>query len=210
MKKLSTDNAFFDFMGRIGDLVVLNVLFLLTSVPVVTIGMSATALYQVLFRRMRGECVYPAREYLEACRKEWKGATKLWIFFLLTGLLLLFDIFYAENLSGILDAAVGCVMTVWYTVLCYAFPLQARFENSGKDVLKNALLLAVKYFPYTLLIAALNAIPVICILMGAFPTMMAMPVYCFIGFGLTARINGFFFNKVFQMMIKCESIDNED
>lgn len=210
MKNLSTDNAFFDFMGRIGDIVILNVLFLLTSIPIVTVGMSATALYQVLFRRMRGECVYPAREYMEACRKEWKGATKIWLFFLLTGALLLFDIFYAENLPDILAGAIGCITTVWYAVLCYVFPLQARFENNMKDVLKNALLLAVKYIPYTLIIAILNAIPFICILMGVFPTMMAMPLYCFIGFGLTARINVIFLDRIFKAAMNDGGRNNED
>lgn len=195
-------------MGGLGDIAALNIVFLITSVPVVTIGTTLTALYQIIFRRMRGDCVYPVREYLKACKKEWKNATKLWIFFLFTGLLLLFDILYAKNLPDILATAITCMILIWYVVLCYVFPLQARFENSMKDVLKNALLLAIKYFPYTLIVAALNAIPVICIFSGAFPTMMAMPVYCFIGFGLTARINGSIFDKIFKTMIKRENVAN--
>lgn len=58
MKKLTTDNPFFEFMGNVGDWILLNLLFVLTSIPVITVGMSLTALYRIVLRRMRGENNY--------------------------------------------------------------------------------------------------------------------------------------------------------
>lgn len=198
MKKLSTDNPFFDLMGNIGDLIILNILFVITSIPVITAGASLTALYQVTLRRQRGESNYVAREYIKAFREEWKQSTVLWLAFLLTGALLLFDIFYVRNLGKEMAIAIGCLIVVWSFVFSYTFPLQARFQNTIKNTYKNALFLSVRHFPYTILIVGLNSIPVICIAAGAFITMMALPIYCFVGFALTVKINSIFFDKIFQ------------
>ena len=48
MKKLSIDNPFFGFMDRLGDIVILNILFLICSVPIITMGASVSAMYQAL------------------------------------------------------------------------------------------------------------------------------------------------------------------
>lgn len=207
MKKLSTEHPFFEFMGNIGDLMILNVLFLITSIPVVTIGMSMTVMYKIILRRMRGESCYVIREYFRECGNEWRQSTKLWGLFVVTGGLLLFDILYSKNLPGALNIAIGILAVLWCFVAIYAFPLQARFHNSIKNTLKNALLLSLQNLPATLIMVLLNSIPVICIVAGVFVTMIAMPIFCVIGFSLTARINGIFLSGIFR---KIENRENKE
>lgn len=201
MQKFSTDNPFFDFMGNIGDLIILNILFVLTSLPLITIGASLTAVNQVVLRIQRGESNYVAREYIKAFKEEWKQSTVLWIIFLLTGALLLFDVVYVRSLGRGMAVAIGGVIAVWSFVFSYAFPLQARFQNTIKNTLKNALFLSVMNLPSTILIVVLNSIPVICIVAGTFVTVMALPIYCFLGFALTVKINSIFFDKIFRKFI---------
>lgn len=209
MKKFSTDNPFFEFMGELGDWIILNMLFVLTSLPIVTVGMSLTAMYQVALRRQRGESNYTAREYLKACRAEWKQSTILWLVFLLSGALLLFDVFYTKGWGKTFSIAIGCLLALWSFLFSYVFPLQARFQNSMKNTVKNALFLSMKHLPYTILIVALNSIPVICVAAGTFVTMMALPIYCFLGFGLTAKINSIFFNKIFQEFMEMKKEESQ-
>lgn len=204
MKQFSTDNRFFDCMGNIGDWIILNILFVFTSLPVITIGMSLTAMYQVTLRRSRGEGIYVVRDYLQACRTEWRQSTKLWLIFLFSGSVLLFDVLYSKNLWSLLNVAIGCLSAIWCFVFCYAFPLQARIENNIKNTLRNALLLAVKNLPYTLIMVLLNSIPAVCIAAGVFAVQMAAPVYCAIGFSLTARINSIFLSRIFRAFDKEE------
>ena len=45
----------FRLMGRLGDFMCLNILYLLTSLPVVTAGASVSALYDVLYDISRGK-----------------------------------------------------------------------------------------------------------------------------------------------------------
>lgn len=56
MKKLSIDNPFFEFMGKVGDVMIVNILFLICCAPIVTIGASISAMYET-FRQM-GEDTY--------------------------------------------------------------------------------------------------------------------------------------------------------
>lgn len=198
MKKLTIEHPFFEFMGRIGDWMILNVLFLLTSLPVITIGMSATAFYRVGLRRVRGESRYAAREYLQACREEWKQGTKLWLFFLAAGAVLLFDILYGKNLGRLLNIGVGILAALWCFTISYAFPLQARFQNSVRNTLANALRLSFRNLPATLVMAALNSLPAVCVAAGAFYTMVAMPFFCVAGFSCIVWINCLLLTRIFQ------------
>lgn len=198
MKKLSIEHPFFEFMGGLGDWMILNVLFVVTSLPIVTIGTSLTAMYKVSLRRIRKESQYAAREYMQAFREEWKESIKLWMVFVCTGGILLFDILYGKNLPGVLNIAIGCLVVLWVFVFTYAFPLQARFRNSIKNTLVNALYLAFRNLPVTMIMAALNSIPVLCIALGAFVVMAAMPVFCIIGFALIVWINCLFLTVIFD------------
>lgn len=185
-------------MGGLGDWMILNVLFVVTSLPVITIGTSLTAMYRVSLRRVRKESRYAAREYMQAFREEWKDSTKLWLVFLCTGGILLFDVLYGKNLPAALNTAVICLVTLWVFTFTYAFPLQARFKNGIKNTLANALYLAFRHLPVTVIMAALNSIPVLCAASGAFVVMAAMPVFCIIGFALIIWINSLCLTVIFS------------
>ena len=47
------DNKFFTFMGKAADLILLNIIFLICCLPVVTIGASVTAMYYVTLKMVR-------------------------------------------------------------------------------------------------------------------------------------------------------------
>lgn len=210
MKKLSIEHPFFEFMGNIGDWIILNVLFVITSLPVITVGMSAAAMYKIALRRIRGENRYVAREYFQALKEEWKQSTKLWLFFLITGGLLLFDVLYGKNLWKSLNVMVWCLVVLWCFAFAYAFPLQARFENSMKNTLVNALVLAFRNLPATVIMVLLNAIPVCCIALGEFVTLVAVPIYCVIGFSLTAAVNSVFLTRIFRAFMKRMEAEHVD
>ena len=90
-----------DFMGRIGDLIILNVLFIITSIPIVTIGASFTALYQVilkLYDKEEKETIV-VRSYIRSFKEHFKRSTLIWLVLLIVGALLIFDVLYIGNLE---------------------------------------------------------------------------------------------------------------
>lgn len=198
MKKLSIDNPFFTFMGNLGDLFLLNLVYVITCIPILTIGMATTALYKVVLKRVRGESNYILREYLKECGKEAKKSTQLWIPMFLVLILLVFDILYIGRSWNVVGIGVACLLVIWILVFCYAFPLQAQFENTVVNTWKNALYLAVRYLPCTIVMVLLNIIPVVGIIW--FPGIMGIlvPVYVIFGYALTARVNVIMLEKIFD------------
>ena len=198
MKKFGIDNPFFAFMGRVGDILILNILFVITSIPIVTIGMFLSAMYRVTLRMARKESNYVAKEYFRACREEWKKSTVIWLIMLVSGGVLVFDVTVGKDMWNALNAAVGALIFIWGMLFTYVFAVQARFENTVKNIFKNALYMAVRHFPFTVIMMVLNAIPALCILFGSMTMALATPIYVAAGFAVTARINSIFLSRIFR------------
>ena len=67
-----TDNFFMQICEKILDLATVNLLFLLTSLPLLTIGIAKLSLYQTLFEIKGGRRVKVTAVYIKAFRKNWQ------------------------------------------------------------------------------------------------------------------------------------------
>ena len=173
MRKLfDADSGLMRGLSRLTDLVLLNLLFLITSIPIVTIGASASALYSVFFRWHRQEESGYVKAYFHAFARDFKEATVLWLAFVVFMAISIFDIWFffyqTEPLSylGVLFCFLGAMGLFTYS---YAIILVSVFANSFAGTLKNALLMAVAYFPRTLVMALINLLPFL--LVGLFPSL---------------------------------------
>lgn len=173
MRKLfDADSGFMRGLSRLTDLVLLNLLFLITSIPIVTIGASASALYSVFFRWHRQEESGYVKAYFHAFARDFKEATVLWLAFVVFMAISIFDVWFffyqTEPLSylGVLFGFLGAMGLFTYS---YAIILVSVFANSFAGTLKNALLMAVAYFPRTLVMALINLSPFL--LVGLFPSL---------------------------------------
>lgn len=173
MRKLfDADSGLMRGLSRLTDLVLLNLLFILTSIPIVTIGASASALYSVFFRWHRQEESGYVKAYFHAFARDFKEATVLWLAFVVFMAISIFDIWFffyqTEPLSylGVLFGFLGAMGLFTYS---YAIILVSVFANSFAGTLKNALLMAVAYFPRTLVMALINLFPFL--LVGLFPSL---------------------------------------
>ena len=88
----SMDSKFFTFMGKVADAVILNLLFLVTSLPIITIGASLAALYTVTLKQSEGTSAYIVKEYFHAWKNNFRQSTLLWIFSLIVYALLFMNL----------------------------------------------------------------------------------------------------------------------
>lgn len=198
MKKLNVENPFFEFMGRIGDVMAVNVLFLVFSIPVVTIGASYTALYQTLREIQEGKTVW--KSFWAAWRGALKHSIPVWIFLLVCGAILVFDILFLGRFDGsgfwkIVGVVTWAFLLLWSMVFCYLFPVVLQEGGRGKEMLGKSLFLAVQNLPCTMPMVVLNSIPAICIVLGGFFMGIAVPIYMVAGFGATAYLNLFLLER---------------
>lgn len=158
-------NDFFSGMNRFGDLVFLNVIFLFTCLPIITIGPAITALYAVSLKMAEHQEGYVVRGYFKAFKDNFKQS-----FFVGIALIIIFAVLgydaYVLYFSKESYSDMGFFITVVALVfLCFClqffFPLMARYNNSFKNTVLNAILLAISKLPFTLLLVALIAVVVV-------------------------------------------------
>lgn len=202
------DNPFFRFMGNVADLVILNFLFLICCIPIVTIGASFTAAYYVALKKVRGEESYIARSFFHSFKQNFRQSTIIWLIFLFLGILLSFDFQIIKSLEGSAAVILNYLMIVaaFFSIMIflYVFPILARFYNPIKTTLKNALLMAVRHLPYTILMVAITAGFLFITFLNYTSLAYSLLIWIVIGFALIIFINSYFFRKIFDCYMPSE------
>lgn len=209
MNIFSSNNFLGRFMNWVGDIVLLHVLWVIFSLPIITIGASTTALYYSSMKWIRRDEGYIHKNFIKAFKDNFKQSTIIWLILLVVGLILSTDLrigFYLSATQG--SSLIGKVMICssiillipFYFVFTYIFPVQAKFENTIKQNLKNAFLMATAHLGYTILLALISASFVIALLVSkAF-----IGLCIFGGAGLYAYVTGNLFIFVFRKHLPSE------
>lgn len=159
----SPDSAVMRFVSRFTDLVVLNIVFLLTCLPIFTIGAANTALYDTVFRMDTGREGRLLSAYFRAFRSNFRQSTGIWLLFLLFGAATCVNMVQFSALGGglgyLLFVAAMLVLVVLVLVFSCVFPLLSQFGNSTRETLRNALLLSIAHLPRFLAAGAINCFP---------------------------------------------------
>lgn len=202
-KFFNPDSPLMRFLTKLADLMILNLLFLLSCIPVVTIGAAWTAMYYVTLKMVRDEEDSIVRGFFRAFRRNWKQATILWLMVLGLGAVMVLDIRFLNAMgdsatAAVLKTAVEILGVLGLMVLQYLFPGLARFEASTGNTLKNACLLAVGNLPKTLLLssAAVGAVYLSC--WSNLTISVAIVVWVLMGFALMAYGNSGVLVKIFD------------
>ena len=177
-KFFSLDSPFMKAMSRIADLMILNLLFIVTSIPIITIGAGLTALYTVCFRMGTDDEGGTVKDYFAAFKENFKQATGLWLILLLIFITAFLNAAFFYTLGGLfhlLWIIFAALLILALFIMVYAYPLMSQFENTGRQTFKNSLILSIAYLPRSILMAALYALPVV-----LFMTMMH--VFFHVGF----------------------------
>lgn len=205
----NADNAFWRFMGKVADVIILNVLFLIGCVPIVTIGASATALYSVMLKLVKNEESYVFKGFVKAYKENFKQSTIIWLILLFVGLLLAGDLYLTTYVmkgnTTILKYLFGVFAFLYLMIASYVFPILSKFDNTVKNTLKNAAIMSIAHFPWTLLLVIVNMIPAIVLFINLGYIMILIPIMIVVGFGLLAFINSFIFNRIFKRYIPEEA-----
>ncbi len=200
MKLFSPDSKFMRAMSTLGDLILLNLAFLLCCVPVLTIGAAAAALYTVAFRLVRGTEGRVLARFFSAFRQNLRRALPLWLLLLLAGAVAVLDIWIFAAFSGALRLVeIPFVLLLLLTLFTasYAFPLLSQFDNTVKGTLRNALTLSLGYLPRTLVATALNVFPFALLLFDVYLFLNAGFLWVFLWFSAAAFLNAKLLEKVF-------------
>lgn len=203
-KLMDINGKLFQVMGRIGDLIVLNLLLLACSLPVVTIGAAITAVYDMSLRLLRGDEGHLIRGYFKAFRSNFKEATKLWLVCVAVITVIAGDLLvrsYLPQFAPLLTIAAGIQGVVLLAAALYAFPLQARYENSIGRTLYNSVVLAIYNLPETVIMVLISLSAVLVFLFIPLPEWLIAPfltLCVLLWLAGAIYLNAGFVSKIFQ------------
>lgn len=183
MKNLfSLDNPVMIFLGKVADLVILNLLFVFCSAPIITVGASATAMCYVTLKARDGYEGSVMRYFFKAFKENFFQATGMWLILLLLAILLRFNYGLINTVGMVMRIVIYVCTAVLAMVALYAFFLQARFQNTVLRTLRNALVLAIGNAPRSILAGVLTVAVVWLSLFSPEAFGYALPVWTIIGF----------------------------
>jgi len=160
----SPDSKIMQIISRVTDLILLNIVFLLSCLPVFTIGAGVTAMYTLCFRMLRQEEGNIIKPYFRAFKENFKPATGVFavLALILVPDYLYFDrFFHMEGPMHHLFYVFVFVAAVAVLTAGIAFPWVSQFRNSIAQTLSNALLLSIANLPRALAVTAINLLPAV-------------------------------------------------
>lgn len=176
------DHFLYRFLEKAFDLVVLNLLFVLCCMPVVTAGASAAALSRVCLKMVKNEEGPVIREFFQAFRRNWKQSTVLWLFFLGFWILWGWELTSLWNMNSLLSGILLLVGAIVLAAMIYVFPLVCRFSNTNAAMLRNAFLFPWLYPGRTLCMLVLVVLSVLITLANQLTVIIGGAAWTVIGF----------------------------
>jgi uncharacterized membrane protein YesL len=160
-KKRLFEGGLYGWMEKLFDAVALNLLWLLCSLPLVTIGASSTAFYYAMVKVLRGERGHLFGEFWRSFTLNFARATLIWISFAALIFLLLVNRNITAGMGGYFGIFLLCLYTLiaalFLGILMYVFPVLSRFHMTVPQVVKLSVYMCFRYLPSTLGMLAMGA-----------------------------------------------------
>lgn len=148
------ENRFWTFANKLADIVILELIWIVTSLPIITIGASSTAFWHMLLLIAEDEEGNILRGYFRAFRQNLKLGTKLWLSQLGLFLFLVLDIALCMKMggavAGFLLGTFGILGVMWLFASMLLYPLAGRYDFSYGKIMADSLVLGIRHLPHTL------------------------------------------------------------
>lgn len=179
---------------RMTDLIFLNILFVLFSLPVFTFGASKSALYDQVRNLMKGDNTQIFKNFYKSFMIYFKRSTLILLFYLLCLAFISLNIYAIlqlppSGLTTLFTMSTTFVFVVLNITFFYMIVLNVYFENSLKNVMINGFKLALVNLPKTILLVFIEYLPVIIFFFFTHYFLYLITIYLVIGFSLSASIN---------------------
>lgn len=209
----SPDSTLMRGLTRIADVMILNLLFIVTSLPVLTLGASLTALNFTAMRIATGKCNSVSGDYFRSFRQNFRQATVIGLILALLAAVLAAWYVVVTNLA-VEPLVELLLLAIWYglaftfvMMALFVFPYLASFAGSTREVLRNARLMSWRHpLPPIVALALMGLAATVTVFAPQF-TGYGL-AWLLIGFAGIAVASGFLFARVFDTYIAAAAAAN--
>lgn len=196
------DSPITTFLTRLGELLILNLLWLICCIPVFTIGPSTTAMNAVAHQLVLDECPGVIKEFFRFFRRDFKQAFFLGLIFVAVCAVLGAEIYWVISLSrSDTILVIWCIAAVFMCfIFSYAFPLMAHFDNTLFRTLKNAMILSIGRLPRTIALCILNLLPLLMALFWTQAFLIVLPFWLVLGCSVICYLDHLLLRPLFEKL----------
>ena len=200
MKLFSPDSPIGRAISLIADLVILNLLFLFSCMPVVTIGAACGALYDTVNAMLVGECGILYQQYLSGFKKCFKRGTVLFLISVAVIAMILADLVLATGVDGIMGLlCMGVIIGSLVIVLAVMAHLPMTVtRNPGEKLpalLRDSMVFTIRNGWRTIPAVVLNVLPAALFLFFPGLFVESWMFWFLIGFAALAYVNNWLLLK---------------
>lgn len=198
MKLFDYDSGLMRVLGKISDLVIVNLMAIICCIPLVTIGASITALHYSILKMKRDTDNYPFRNFWKSFKQNLLQSTAIWLIEVLAVGISIFALLIMSGAKGTFNSIVSGVILAGLLIILimstWVYALQARFVNKVMATIRNSFFLGLRYFFRSLYMLLTALIPIAVIYFGGFKWFSLVILF---GLSLPIFLNVFAYDKVF-------------
>lgn len=199
------DNPFFSGLNKIVDAFFLSVIFLITCLPIITIGPALTALYYATAKSLRRDRGYISKEYFKAFKVNFGQGVISGLIVTVAAFILVIDWNYAKrlhnNVGVVLFTIFTALIVILFCISIYVFPVLSRFKTKTLHLFKTAFFMSMRHLPSTILMAIIVLFFVLLVYLFRIPILFA-PALC-------ALVVSFLMERIFKKYMPEKSEDEE-
>ena len=185
-----TDNVLMRFSEKVLDIVTANLLFVVSCLPIVTIGVAKISLYQTMFEIKKSRRVPVFKIYIRAFKQNLRLGLQLGLLELGIVLISLLDLYLFWGQAGlafqVLKAICLGILIFLTLVMLASYPIAARYDLTWKEVLQKGLLLVSFNFVWFFLMLAIILLIMMLLYLSGFTLVLGGSAFLLFGFGLLA------------------------
>ena len=208
MKNLfNLDTPLMQMLTRVGDMIIINFLTIICSLPIITAGAAISATHRIMQDFLMDNETTIIRTYFRAFKENFKQATLVWLALVVIIAALLADVFLINlfiqgSLRSFFVILLSAVALIVFAISMYIFPLLTRYRNTLPQHLRNSLILMITKLPRTIGMMALHALPFVILWVSYNLFLQTLIFWLFVGASFTIFMDTFLLKPVFQQLEK--------
>ncbi len=200
------------FLTAVCNLIFVNFCFVITCIPIITIGASLTAMNRITIKILLGENPPVFSEYFRSFKNNFKQSTVIWLILAAITGFFVWEIYLINTALPPeytwTQYPIYFLLLAVFSCMAYAFPIIAWFDENNKQVIKNSLLLSLANIPSTIFFAIITL--ALGLVTYVYPVLV-LSLMCFMGFALVAFMESVFLKRIFEKAgAKLTSDDDEE
>ncbi len=200
--KINIEGKFYKFLYFIADLALLNLCFIIGSLPLITIGASISSCYKIIFKMIRKEDVFVVKDYIKAYQENFKNGILLQLLhtFLIAWFVFCFTLFYNQDnfIFKVYFIIIYLSILATITHILYSYAMLGRYQNNLITAIKNSFKISIINYQETIIMfLILFTIYALCFY-NNITIIVSSSIFLTFGFALMFYILGIYLLKVFS------------